>query len=176
MHPPLAAIVMYFCLHNCMSHTCIKNSTHAWPACTYILPEARGNHRTMSKASERANLSLFMHCSLCSQGWRYAISMSVLIFLRLTQITSCFAASAARGKVTPLILRASNTTTRFSSRWSNFCSFTARIHQKRSQIRNPKFSWGACPHIPLAGALCALKSHTGTPFFKILDPPLHAIH
>ena len=42
--------------------------------------------------------------------------------------------AAARSGVTPLILRASNT--RFSSRWSNFCTFTPRIHQKQSQVRN----------------------------------------
>ena len=89
--------------------------------------------------------------------------------------TSCFAASAAQSRVTPLILRVSNTTTTwFSSRSSNFCSFTARIHQKRSQkVRNPS---GACPQTPLAGALCALKSHTGTSLFKIIDPPLVMYH
>ena len=88
---------------------------------------------------------LFMHFSLCSQGWRYAISMKMLIFPCLTQITitSCFAASAVRNGVTSLILCASNTTTRFSSGLSNFCNFTTRIHQKRSQmVRNPKFSLG----------------------------------
>ena len=48
-----------------------------------------------------------------------------------------------------LILRASNTTTRFSSRSSNFYNFTPRIHQKRSQkVRNPKFSWGDMPPDP----------------------------
>ena len=34
------------------------------------------------------------------------------------------------------------------------------------------FLGGACPQTPLAGALRALKSHTGTPLFKILDSPL----
>ena len=66
-----------------------------------------------------------------------------------------------------------NTTTRFSSRSSNFFNFTPRIHQKRSQkVRNPTFSWGACPQTPLAGVLRVLQSHTGTHLFKILDPPL----
>ena len=50
-----------------------------------------------------------------------------------------------------LILRASNTTTRFSSWLSNFCNFTPRLHKKQSQkVRNTKLSWGergggACP-------------------------------
>ena len=70
-------------------------------------------------------------------------------------------------------LRASNTTTRFSSKSSCFCNFTPRMHQKRSQkVRNPNFPGGACPQIPLACILCALKSHTGIPLFKILDTPL----
>ena len=64
----------------------------------------------------------------------------------------------------------SNTTTRFSSRSSNSCNFTPRIHQKQSQkVRN--FRRGPCPQTPLAGALRPLKS-LGTPLFKILDPPL----
>ena len=76
--------------------------------------------------------------------------MRALIFPHLAWIlTRCFAASAARSGVTPLFLRASNTTTRLSSRSSYFCNFTQRIHQKRSQkVRNPKFSWGACPQTP----------------------------
>ena len=85
---------------------------------------------------------------------------------------------AARSGLTPLILRASNTITRFSSRSSSFCNFTPRIHQKQSQkARNPKFSWGACPQTPLAGALYigALKSRTGTPLFKIVVLPLHQL-
>ena len=78
----------------------------------------------------------------------------------LTKITSCFAASAGWSGVTPLILWASNTTTRFSSGSSNFCNFTPRLHKKQSQkVRNTKFSWeegggGAFPETPLAGALC----------------------
>ena len=102
--------------------------------------------------------------------------MGALIFPRLTRITSCFAASVARSGVTPLILRASNTTTRFSSRSSNFCNFIPRIHQKRSQkVRNPNFVcvcvcvcvWGgggACPQTPLAGALRALIAYWKPPF------------
>ena len=47
----------------------------------------------------------------------------------------------------PLFWR--NETARFSSRSSNFCNFTPRIHQteRSQQVRNQKFSWGggACP-------------------------------
>ena len=39
-------------------------------------------------------------------------------------VTCCFGASAAWNRVTPLILLASNTTTRFRSKTSNFCNFT----------------------------------------------------
>ena len=86
--------------------------------------------------------------------------MRALIFPHRTRIIGCFAASMTRSGVTPLILRASNTTTRFSSRSSNFCNFTPRTHQKRSQVRNPKvrnvlrrseiknFPGGACPQAP----------------------------
>ena len=82
---------------------------------------------TMSETSER-----FIDCSLCSYGWCYAISMRALMW-----ITSCFEASAARSGVTPLILRASNTTTRFSSR---SCNYIPRILQKQSQeAKNPIF-------------------------------------
>ena len=59
--------------------------------------------------------------------------MRALIFPHLTWITSCYVASATRSRVTPLILPAPNTTTRFSSRSFNFCNFTPRIHQKWSQ-------------------------------------------
>ena len=64
--------------------------------------------------------------------------MRVLISLRLTRITSFFAASATRSGVTPLILRASNTTTRHGcskrSSWSGF-GWTSR----RARIRNTHF-------------------------------------
>ena len=49
--------------------------------------------------------------------------MRALIFLRLTQITSCYAASVTQSGVTPVIMRAPNATTRFSSRSSNFLQF-----------------------------------------------------
>ena len=42
--------------------------------------------------------------------------------------------------VTPLILRASKTTTRFSSRSSNFLQFQPKNTPEK--VKNPKFSWG----------------------------------
>jgi len=115
------------------------------------IPRAQSLHaRIMSEASERIKANfLFMHCSLCSQRWWYTINMRALIFPLLTRITSCFVASATQNGVTPLILQASNTTTRFSSKTSNFCNFTQRLHQKQSQkVRNPKFFWGRIPPDP----------------------------
>ena len=58
--------------------------------------------RIMSQASERIR---FYSCIALSadRGWRYAISMRALIFLRLTRITSCFAAFAGRNGVTLLL-------------------------------------------------------------------------
>jgi len=65
-----------------------------------------------------------------------------------------------------LILQALNTTTKFSSRSSNFYNFTSRIHKKRSQkVRNPKFSWGGgCPQTPSRHATCALIAYWNPPF------------
>ena len=116
---------------------------------------------TMSEASEQIKAKvLFVRC----KGWRFAISMRALIFLRLTQITSCFAASAAQSGVTPLILWASNTTARFSSRLTNLCNFTPRIHQKLSQKVRIKSKicqgWGHAPTTP--HYMC---------FNRILEPP-----
>ena len=92
--------------------------------------------------------------------------MRALIFPHLTRITSRFTASVAQSGDTPLILRASNTTTRFSIRLSDFCNFTPRIHQKRShQVRNPKFSWGACSYRPSSRRpTCALITYWNPPF------------
>ena len=115
--------------------------------------------------------------SAAREGDMLSISMRALIFPCLMWITSCFAASVTQSGVTPLILRASNATTRFSIRSSNFCNFTPRIHQKGSQVRNPKFSsvGGGCSQIPLAGMhyACFNRILDGTPLFKILYPPLH---
>ena len=68
-----------------------------------------------------------------------------------------------------------------TSMWSsNSGCFTPKQHQKRSQkVWNQIFSWGDMSpkcHTPLARALRSLYAishvHTGTPLFKILDPPL----
>ena len=103
--------------------------------------------------------------------------MRAFIFPRLTWITSCYAASVIRSGVTPLILRAPNATTRFSTRSSNFLQFHPKstpetISEDHKII---KFSWGgggACPQTSLAGAL---RARTGTPLSKILDPPLEGL-
>ena len=39
------SLQLQFSSNNTRVSTRIKNSTHAWPACTYILPEAHSNHR-----------------------------------------------------------------------------------------------------------------------------------
>ena len=57
--------------------------------------------------------------------------------------------------ITPLILE-----TQQLGLAVGFCPtfFTTRLHQKRSQrVRNPKFSWGACPQTPLPGMLSKLQ-------------------
>ena len=113
--------------------------------CANVLSTLRSHYQkhvatieTMSKASERIK---DYSCNAPSAA-RDGDMLSV--WERL------FAASAARSGGTPLILRASNTTTRFSSRSSNF-AVTPRVHwsQKVSKI-----FLGGLP--PLAGALRAL--------------------
>ena len=77
----------------------------------------------------------------------------------------CFAASAALREVTPLILRASNTTTiRLAVDRPTFCNFTPRLHQKRSQ--EVKFSWGGGmpPDLPSRRATRALIAYWNPPF------------
>ena len=59
-------------------------------------------------------------------------------------VTCCFAASAAQNRVMPLILWASNTTTRFRSKTSNFCNFTPEY--TRNDLRS--FSGGGMPPDP----------------------------
>ena len=156
--------------------TRIKNLTHAWPTSLVprppfnteglgtrlmayvhvILSEAHGNHSHRDNERIKAKV-LFMHCSLCSYGWRHAISMRALIFLRLTRITSCYAASATRSGVTPLILPAPNTATRFSSRSFNFLQFHPK-NTPETILDGQNFPWGggACPQTPLTGALRVL--------------------
>ena len=63
--------------------------------------------------------------------------MRALIFPLLTRTTRSLC-----GPKQSHAFNASNTT-RFSSRLSNFCNFTPRIHQKQSQkVRNLNLSWG----------------------------------
>ena len=62
-----------------------------------------------------------------------------------------------------------NTTIRFSSRSSNFCNFTLRIRQKRSQkVRNPRFSWdggrGHALSAPSRRHTRALIAYKNSPF------------
>ena len=78
----------------------------------------------------------------------------------------CSLCGPRRSGVTPLILWASNTTTRFSSRPSNFCNFTPRIHQKQFQkVRNPKFFLGGhAPRPPSRHPTCALIAYWNPPF------------
>ena len=75
-------------------------------------------------------------------------------------------------------LRASNTTTRFSSRLSNFYNFTPRLHQKRSQkVRNPKFSWGGMPPGPPSRrAMCSLIAYWNPPFQNLRSAAVCTIH
>ena len=103
----------HFSFSTCVN-SCIKNSMCAWPTCTYILPEARGNHRVKQVImSELKFIRALLGMAICYQYERI-------------YITSSFAASVAKWSHT-FILRASNPTTRFSSRLSNFIQ---RIHQK----------------------------------------------
>ena len=96
-------------------------------------------------------LTYHVPSTLCSH-WSLCTSTLVTHVFQLLSMPTC-TPEAWKKEVTHLILRASNIT-RFSSRSSNFCNFTSRIHQNRSQkVRNPKFSWGAHPQTPLAGVL-----------------------
>ena len=58
-------------------------------------------------------------------------------------VTCCFAASAAQNRVMPLILWASNTTTRFRSKTSNFCNFTPEY--TRNDLRSFSGGGGHAP-------------------------------
>ena len=81
-----------------------------------------------------------MHCSLCSQGWRYGINMRLLISPRLTPITT-----AVKSGLTPLILRASNTTTMFRSRVVKLVQFYPKITPETISVGRPEiqnFAWG----------------------------------
>ena len=131
--------------HACMSsHSCIKNSTRAWPTSTYNIQWAK-------RASE---LKQRFYSCIASSAARDGDMLSIKehYFPLLTRITSKMESH--------LILQTSNTETRFS-RSSNF---TPRIHQKRSQkVRNPKFSWGGMPPDP--------PRRRAMRFNPILEPP-----
>ena len=99
------------------------------------------------------------------------ISMRVLISPHLMQITNCFAALICGSKWnTPLIHAGFKNNYRFRSRSSNFCNFTPRLHQKRSQkVRNPNFSLGTCPQTPpppppSRHTMCTLITYWGPSF------------
>ena len=76
----------------------------------------------------------------------------------------CSLCDSKRGHT--LILRAPNTTTRFSSRSSNFCNFTPRLLQKQSQkVKHSKISWeGMPPDPPSRHATHALIAYWNPPF------------
>ena len=97
----------------------------------------------------------------------YTHTKRALISLRLTRITSCFANSAARSGVTPLILRASNTTTRFSSSSINqLLQFHLKItpetisEGQNSKISFRRWGWGGIPPDPLVASLNDSKAAT----------------
>ena len=116
-----------------------------------------------------------MHCSLSSARdgvRRYAISMRALIFSRLMRITSCSAAL-------------------YGPKRSQFCGLQAQqpgiaVGRPALQIhltnapetisegqKSEIFLGGMPPDPPIRHPIRVLKLHTGTPLFKILDPPLH---
>ena len=113
-------------------------------------------------------------CTLFSSGLRYAISMSTLISLRHMQITNCFGASATQSRVTPLILRASNTT-RFSSR---SVVQLLQFHPKStsetiSEGQKSKIFCGEeRGHVPRPPSRCATPALNNC----ILDPPFKILY
>ena len=144
-----------------VSNSCIKNSTRAWPTCTYILPEAhdnlRDNERKWASELKLIHVLLLLQLGIAIVCYQYDYENTYFPAPYTDNQLLCSLCGLTEG-VPPLILRASKATTGFHSRSSKFCNFTPRIHQKRShKVRNPKFSWGACPQIPLAGALPAQR-------------------
>ena len=117
------------------------------------LPEEHDNHRD-NERSERANESKdFIHALLPLQlGMVICYQYESAYFpAPYAANPSCYAASATRSGVTPLILRGPNTTTRFSSSRPTFGNFTTRIHQKRSQkvfAAGGGGGWGGMPPAP----------------------------
>ena len=80
--------------------------------------------------------------------------------------------TAVKSRLTPLILRASNTTTMFRSRVVKLVQFYPKITPETISVGRPEIQnfamGGACPQTSLR----TLLSHTGTSLLKFLDPPL----
>ena len=78
------------------------------------------------------------------------------------------------------ILQASNTTTRFSGRSSNFCNFTPRLHQIRSEkVRNLHWGgvvWGHTPDSPDMHATCTLIAYSNSRFQNSRSTPAKQLH
>ena len=78
----------------------------------------------------------------------------------------CFAAEMGRRMIMPLTLRASNTTTRFSSRSSNFSQFHPKdTPETISRGQKSKISWGSMPPDPPS-------RHTLQALLEYWNPPL----
>ena len=74
-------------------HVCqLVNQTRTWPACTYILPQARGNHRDNERSERIKAYSCTAPSAARDADMRYQYKSA--FFPRLTQIISCFAVSA----------------------------------------------------------------------------------
>ena len=123
---------------------------------TYIHAQARLGNCTRSTWQPSERIKDFIYaCSLCSYSDILSVMYQSAYFSAPYAVTSCFATCAARSGVTPLILRASNN--QVLQQVVKLCNFTSRLYQKRSQkVRNPKFSWRACPQTPLVRARRAL--------------------
>ena len=138
-------------------HSSIKYSIRAWPTCRY------------KWAKQASELKQRFYSCIASSAARDGDMLSV----RERNFPAPYADNHATAlkpllpeTESHLILRASNLKTRFSSWSSNFYNFTPRIHQKRSQkVRNPKFSWGACPQTPpIRRPMRALIAYWNPPF------------
>ena len=88
-----------------------------------------------------------MHCSLCSQGWRYTISIYENTYFPMPYM-SCFNSADFKDQVQQLVVNLPQD----------------QLLQKQSQeIKNPNIYLEGMPPDPLAGRLCA--------FNRIMDPP-----
>ena len=87
------------------------------------------------------------------------------------RITICYAPSATRSGVTPLILRASpNATIRFRLGRPTFCNFHPKSTPETISEgqKSLKFSWGGIPPDP--------PSRHATRFNRVLEPPFLKVH